>query len=62
MRHNVLVRRRFFDEANKVGFKQTIGYSIRYFIIAKDTQRKLGCLMFSSASAYSSECRDKWIG
>ena len=44
-----------------LGYKHPIGTSLRYFIVCKQNDQILGCLMFSSAP-WSLSDRDKWIG
>ena len=46
-----------------LGYQRPVGNALRYFVVANDkAERKLGCIMFTSASAFALECRDKWIG
>lgn len=44
-----------------LGYKHPIGNSLRYFIISKNSNQIIGCLMFSSSS-WSLADRDQWIG
>ena len=45
-----------------LGFKQAIGHQIAYFIVAENSKRKLGCILFSGSATYSLAARDAWIG
>ena len=48
------------DRHHYLGYRKPIGQHLRYFIVDRQG-RKLGCLLFSSASK-SLSCRDQWIG
>lgn len=45
-----------------LGFKQAIGHQIAYFIVAENSKKKLGCILFSGSATYSLAARDAWIG
>jgi hypothetical protein len=45
-----------------LGFKQAVGNQIAYLIVAQNSQKKLGCLLFSGSATYTLEARDRWIG
>lgn len=51
--------RSYVDQYHRVGYKQVFGSRLQYFI--RSGERELGCLQFS-ASSWSLEERDKWIG
>ena len=56
---NELVQRHHY-----LGYRQTVGQSLRYFIVAKGlapSQGKVGCLLFTPAS-FALKARDEWIG
>ena len=44
-----------------LGYRQPVGQSLRYFIIAKGSGERLGCLLFASA-ILKTKSRDEWIG
>ncbi len=45
-----------------LGFKHAVGNQIAYFIVAKNSKKKLGCMLFSGSATYSLAARDAWIG
>lgn len=51
--------RSYIDQYHMLGDKQVYGSQLRYFIKSGDTE--LGCMQFS-ASSWSLEEREKWIG
>lgn len=54
---NELVERHHY-----LGYRQPVGQSLRYFIVAKGLEEeKLGCLLFAPA-AFGMKARDEWIG
>ena len=53
----------YVDRYHYLGYRRTIGESLRYFIVAQNRPDTiLGCLLFSPTSTYALSCRDKWIG
>ena len=45
-----------------LGYKQSVGNHICYFIVSKSLNQKLGCLLFTASAAWSLADRDIWIG
>ena len=41
-----------------LGFKQAVGNQIAYLIVAQNSKKKLGCLIFSGSATYTLEARD----
>lgn len=50
----------FMARYHYLGYKRPFGAFLRYFIVAKGSE-KIGCLLFASSS-WALSCRDKWIG
>ena len=44
-----------------LGYKHPVGAHIGYFVVSKDSQRKLGCLLFTASAALTLASRDKLI-
>ena len=45
-----------------LGFKHAVGNQIAYFVVAENSKKKLGCILFSGSATYSLAARDAWIG
>ena len=51
----------YVERYHYLGYKHPVGAALKYFIVSKQEEKILGCLMFSSAVWHLSD-RDQWIG
>ena len=54
--------RRYVESHHYLGYKRPFGAHLFYFVVSEARQRKLGCVLFSAAAAWTLAPRDEWIG